>query len=245
MREEMKKIISNPTKAEIIKEGHSIRMRLLKAIEQCDEEGYQKIEKQLKEYITADTFDLIKRVSGNPLRSYKNFLLSHNSLYAYAAERGRMSPALSHYMSEKYAILIESKNTIEELQELHDYFLKDYLNANNRIQLYRSESLSIRVLQYISANFMNQININQIANEFFVTRVHLMRIFKKETGMTINEAITSKRFEEACILLRKSDLTITEIALMVGFNSPQYFSNFFYEKFGMTPTNYRKENQRK
>lgn len=245
MREEIKKIINNPTKAESIKEGHIIRMQLLKAIEQCDEEGYQKIEKVFKEYIAADTFDLMKRVSDSPLRSYKNFLLSHNSLYAYAAEKGRMSPVLSHYMSEKYAILIESKNTINELKELHEYFLKDYLNADNRIPLYSNESLSVRVLQYISANFMNQININQIANEFFVTRVHLMRTFKKQTGITINEAITSKRFKEACILLKKSDLTITEVALMVGFNSSQYFSKTFYEQFGMTPKAYRSSNKGK
>lgn len=239
MREEIKKIISNPIKAETIKEGHKVRMQLLKAIEQCDEESYEEIEKVFKEYTEVDTFDLMKRVSGDPLRSYKNILLSHNSLYAYSAEKGGMSPVLSHYMSEKYAILIESKNEINELKELHQYFLKDYLNIDNRISLYRNESLSVRVLQYISANFMNQININQIANEFFVTRVHLMRTFKKETGTTINEAITSKRLEEACVLLRKSNLTITEIALMAGFNSPQYFSNLFFEKLGMTPKTYR------
>lgn len=239
MREEIKKIISNPIKAETIKEGHRVRMQLLKAIEQCDEESYEEIEKVFKEYTEVDTFDLMKRVSGDPLRSYKNILLSHNSLYAYSAEKGGMSPVLSHYMSEKYAILIESKNEINELKELHQYFLKDYLNIDNRISLYRNESLSVRVLQYISANFMNQININQIANEFFVTRVHLMRTFKKETGTTINEAITSKRLEEACVLLRKSNLTITEIALMAGFNSPQYFSNLFFEKLGMTPKTYR------
>lgn len=244
MREEIKKIINNPTKAERIKEGHDIRIQLLKAIEQCNEESYKKIKNEFTEYILDDTFDLMKRVSGNQLRSYKNFLLSHNSLYAYSAEKGGMSPVLSHYMSEKYAILIESKNSINELKELHEYFLKDYLNMDNRISLYKNESLSVRILQYIGENFMNQIDINQVANEFFLNRVHLMRKFKKETGITINEAITLKRLEEACILLKNSYLTITDIALMVGFNSSQYFTNVFTKKFGMTPKTYRSNNEK-
>ena len=89
--------------------------------------------------------------------------------------------------------------------------------------------------------FMNEINISYIADKFFVTRVHLMRTFKKETGTTINDVIISKRFEEACHLLKHSNLPVTEIALMVGFNSSQHFSRLFNKKFGMTPKTYRNE----
>ncbi|UOF92742.1 helix-turn-helix transcriptional regulator [Fodinisporobacter ferrooxydans] len=91
---------------------------------------------------------------------------------------------------------------------------------------------------------MNPIDISQIADEFFVTRVHLMRTFKKETGTIINEAITSKRLEEACHLLKNSNLHITEIALMVGFNNSQYFSKLFNETFAATPKTYRKNGRK-
>ena len=241
-REEFEKTINNQTKAEIIKKAHAIRLKLLEAIERCDKETYEKdLKDAYMQYFRNDDVDLMKRVNGNQIRSYKNILLSLNSLYGFFAEKGGLCPVLSHYMSEKYAIMIEAKNSIDELTKLHEYFLRDFGNPANRNWFYKNESLSNRVLQYISANFMNEINISYIADKFFVTRVHLMRTFKKETGTTINDAIISKRFEEACHLLKHSNLPVTEIALMVGFNSSQHFSRLFNKKFGMTPKTYRNE----
>lgn len=240
---EIKKIIANPNKSEIIKNGHELRRKLLKAIENCNTDNYKEIKDTFIKHIENDDFDLMKRVEGDPIRGYKNFLISHNSLYAYSAEIGGMNPVLSHYLSEKYAILIESKKTINELKELHEYILNDYLDPANRISIYDNESLSAKVIYYVAINFRNKININNIADKFFVTRVHLMRTFKKETGMTINELIIQKRLYEACDMLKNRDLTITEIALMVGFSSSQYFSRIFHKRFGMNPKDYKNKKE--
>lgn len=237
---EVEKVVSNPDKSEIIRESHKKRRALLQAIQQADIETAEKLSKEIFDIIEEDTIDIMKRIEGNTLRSYKNFMLSHNSMYALVAEMGGLDPVLAHYMSEKYAIIIESSSTIKNLAGLHNQVLKDYSSPENRITLDDKKSLSAKVLYYVSAHFMNPLDVQHIAKELYVTREHLMRTFKKETGTTINETIKEKRLFESKLLLKQSKLSITDIAVMVGFNSSQYFSKVFKETYGVSPTQYQK-----
>lgn len=68
----------------------------------------------------------------------------------------------------------------------------------------------------------------------------MMRVFKKEKGITISQYRNLRRIKEAKELIQFSNLSMTEIALMVGFSNPQYFSTFFKDIEEMTPLEYRK-----
>lgn len=67
----------------------------------------------------------------------------------------------------------------------------------------------------------------------------MMRTYKREAKDTINNYLIEKRIKEAKQLLLFSDLTITEIALSVGFKNSQYFSNSFKKKTKLTPKDFR------
>lgn len=240
--EEIKKSETNPQKSKIITESHALRKKMLFAIRDGDMETTKKVFEKVNAYLNKeDPIDILGRVEGNKLRSQKNFMLSHNSMYALMAELGGLDPVLSHYMSEKYAILIESAGVIKELEMLHLQMIDNYSTSQNRYALMEDMPLSDKVRRYIANNFMNELSMQTIADEFYVTKEHLMRTFKKETGSTVNELIKKNRLDEAEDLLKHSRLSVTDIAIMTGFNSVQYFSTVFREIYDMTPTDYQKQ----
>lgn len=240
--EEIKKLDTNPQKSKIIAESHAFRKKLLFAIRDADMETTKKLFEKISTYLSKeDPIDILGRVEGNKLRSQKNFMLSHNSMYALMAELGGLDPVLSHYMSEKYAILIERVDTSKELDAIHYQMIENYSSPKNRYALMEDMPLPEKVKLYIANNFMNELSMQTIADEFYVTKEHLMRTFKKETGSTVNELIKKSRLDEAEDLLNHSRLSVTDIAIMTGFNSVQYFSTVFREIYDMTPTDYQKQ----
>ncbi|XJS10911.1 helix-turn-helix transcriptional regulator [Aerococcaceae bacterium WGS1372] len=219
-----------------------MRKKLLFSIRDADELKTKEYFKDAKIYLdNTDPIDILKRIEGNELRSHKNLTLSHNSMYALMAELGGLDPVLSHYFSEKYAILIENSQTIHEIDQLHTEMIERYSSPSYRFNQLNGVSLSTKVTQYITNNFMNELNIQTIADKFFVTKEHLMRTFKKETNQTINDVIRSHRLKEAEELLARSSLFVTDISMMVGYNSVQYFSTVFKEAYGVSPTKYQKD----
>lgn len=96
------------------------------------------------------------------------------------------------------------------------------------------------ILNYISANYTEEIRVEQIAKDYHLDRSYLERTFKRETGMSIREAITDFRIKKAQSLLRETSVSIADVAKYSGFGDRLYFSKFFRKKFGMSPSEYRK-----
>ncbi|WP_232289033.1 helix-turn-helix domain-containing protein [Paenibacillus sp. Aloe-11] len=69
----------------------------------------------------------------------------------------------------------------------------------------------------------------------------LSHLFKKQVGDSIIETLIKYRLNQAEKLIKYTIRPITEIALGVGFNSPDYFSRKFTDYFGVNPSKYRKQ----
>ena len=95
------------------------------------------------------------------------------------------------------------------------------------------------VQQYIEAHIQETITVSDIASHVFINAQYLMRIFKKETGMSITEYITARRISLAGRLLRDSDYTVNFISDCVGFESCSYFIRVFKKQTGFSPGEYR------
>lgn len=72
-----------------------------------------------------------------------------------------------------------------------------------------------------------------------VSNSMLYRKLKALTGLSPNEFIRSIRLKKACAFLRDGQYNVSEVAYMVGFNDPKYFSKCFKEEFGKTPTEFQ------
>lgn len=100
---------------------------------------------------------------------------------------------------------------------------------------------SSKIMKYIEERFTQKITLDGIAASLNVSSSYASRIFKNETGGTIQEYIMIKRIKHACELLEYSALSVAEIAQKSGFNHLTYFSKCFSEIMGESPLQYKKK----
>jgi signal transduction histidine kinase/ligand-binding sensor domain-containing protein/DNA-binding response OmpR family regulator len=94
----------------------------------------------------------------------------------------------------------------------------------------------------VDTKIMNpEFNATDFAKELNLSRMQLHRKLKALTGLTTTEFLRSQRLKMSVGLLRSSDLTISEIAYTVGFNTPSYFIKCFKAAYNSTPADYVKE----
>jgi YesN/AraC family two-component response regulator len=97
------------------------------------------------------------------------------------------------------------------------------------------------VLKYIKRNHAQKIALEDVCKHFGYSRSYISHVFKKRTGQSFREYLTKLRLDDAESLLKYSNLTVTEIALSVGFSDSTYFSNVFKANVGISPSAYRKK----
>lgn len=95
------------------------------------------------------------------------------------------------------------------------------------------------ILEYVKINFLKDISIQTLSEEFYVNPSYVSRLFKKELGKTFTEYLSALRIEHACSLFEKTDLSIAEIAEKSGYDDYFYFNKVFKKFTGKTPYQYR------
>jgi AraC-like DNA-binding protein len=94
---------------------------------------------------------------------------------------------------------------------------------------------------FIRENCRYQIRISKIAEQFFISKFYLTHIFKEQTGMSPKQFLIYTRLSKACGLLHKKDLKISEISELCGFTSPSDMTKKFRERYGISPTQFRRK----
>ena len=83
-------------------------------------------------------------------------------------------------------------------------------------------------------------SVESMSAHLSISRVQLYKRMVSLTGTTPSEYLRSKRITYAEHLMQTEDLNVSEIAYKVGFNTPRYFSKYFQEAYGVTPSQYMK-----
>lgn len=91
---------------------------------------------------------------------------------------------------------------------------------------------------YVCEHLREPLSLSSIANALCVSPSHLSHTFKKVEDCGVIEYITAARIAKAKDLLRRSSLSVTEIAGEAGFSSIHYFSRVFKVKTGYSPSQY-------
>ena len=115
-----------------------------------------------------------------------------------------------------------------------------YSDSNNDfVTLERLETIK-SVLSYISANYMKQLTLDDLASEAGMNPKYLCRYFKTLTDRTPIDYLNYYRVECSCEMLASHDMTIKEIAAACGFSDQSYFIKTFHKYKGTTPKQYTK-----
>ena len=97
-----------------------------------------------------------------------------------------------------------------------------------------------QALRLISEDVRRPLLLEEVARAVNLSTPRLRYLFKAETGMTPAQHLKSIRMEKAKGLLEGTFLNVKQIMLQVGFNDESHFVRDFHEKYGLPPTEYRR-----
>ena len=93
------------------------------------------------------------------------------------------------------------------------------------------------VFLFIQAHLTEELTLERLEKEFFVSREHIAREFKRQTGQTVHRYIVKARLDRCCALIEQG-LPITEVYKTSGFGGYNHFFRAFKKEYGMTPKEY-------
>ncbi len=142
---------------------------------------------------------------------------------------------------EKLYSEIQSRNISFEL--ILGYFYQTIgtiqKNTSKELNLYQPMYYYQSVLTFIEHNLRRPIKVQDLADSLMLSPSHIYRIIKKESGLTPHELIEKMKIEKACELLSTTNISIQEIALLLGYEYVSHFFMVFKKKMKITPGEYR------
>ena len=99
------------------------------------------------------------------------------------------------------------------------------------------------VRHYIEQHFRDNLTLDLLADKVSINKYYMAHTFKKEYGISPINYLIECRIREGKRLLAETDLSLTQIANVLGFSSASYFSQSFRNAEHMSPSEYRKVNQ--
>lgn len=95
------------------------------------------------------------------------------------------------------------------------------------------------IVQYLNDHYMEPLQLTMVAEDFRISPHYLSRLFKQTTGFAFSDYVNLLRIKEAQRLLRETSLSITEVAMRVGFGHFSHFGKMFKRTVRMSPRAYR------
>ncbi len=116
-------------------------------------------------------------------------------------------------------------------------------NAFVSLQPAKQDGICKDILRYIHQHYMDKLTVSQLSTAVGISPTYFCAFFAEHFHQHFTEYLRSYRIEQACFMLTRTTLSITEIAFATGFSSSSHFIHCFCEMRGITPLAYRKKNK--
>ena len=185
-----------------------------------------------------DGLSLIRRVRNeNPEQLF--VVLSCHEQFDYA--RSAIKLGVHDYLIKDSLLPKELLGIFEQVKKKLPKELPSIFDRFSNISEYSPRIR--RIVEHILRNYEKDISLRLIAEHFAIHKTYLARIFKEETGVNVHEVILCLRVEKAKQLLLGSESKVSDIIDKVGFHNPQNFYTAFKKYTGLSPSEYRMQNQ--
>lgn len=117
------------------------------------------------------------------------------------------------------------------------------LTMQEEPQVVSSNRQCASVKRYIDLHFKEPLTLEQLSEEAHINKYYLSHIFKQEYGISPINYLISRRIDESKYLLAETDLSMSQIAHLLGFSSLSYFSQVFRRANGNSPMDFRQNSK--
>ena len=117
------------------------------------------------------------------------------------------------------------------------------LAVQTQPQVISGNSQCAAVRRYIDLHFKEPLTLEQLSEEAHINKYYLSHAFKREYGVSPINYMISRRIDESKYLLAETDLSMSQIAQLLGFSSLSYFSQVFRKIHGSSPIEFRQSSK--
>ena len=189
--------------------------------------------------------NLVGRLADKSIKHFEYLVCSSITLAARAAIDGGVEPDTVYLITDLYMRRLEKcSDSVMSILSLHVEMQLDFARQvrdakESRGRISYVEKCKLFILKHLNKPF----TIDELANELNINKAYISRRFKGETGASIMEYTREQRIEAATGMLKFSKKSIADIAIFLCFASQSHFGAVFKKVKGITPQQYRSENQ--
>lgn len=193
----------------------------------------------------AEAVDALSKAmrEGNYPADYCHFILS-NTVFAfsdYLKSIRYKQPGGGHPDLHRQYIALSH---IEEFRAWLLDSVRTFLTETEKRSSERATDTLESAKQYIDEHLPDDLSLEAVSSNVFISAKYLSRLFKEELGVTYTEYVTRRRMETAKERIEHGGATIEQIAGAVGYSTTAYFIKKFKEAYGCTPGNYLRESRK-
>ncbi|MFA5068001.1 MAG: PocR ligand-binding domain-containing protein [Candidatus Izemoplasmatales bacterium] len=176
--------------------------------------------------------------SGN-LESIKANIYELTAVLMRAAVDAGVSLSEMNEILKKVTIILADETQYDEVCLLTTEVMEaiNQVISSNRFTKKSNENL-INAISYIKKHYREDLSLDTVAKNAFVSNYYLSHLFRDEMNMTFSDYVNKVRMDAAIKLMKETKMSIQEIAVQSGFADASYFTKTFKKYHGITPKKY-------
>lgn len=180
-------------------------------------------------------------LSSDSLRNIKYHLIILIAMITRFCVEGGLDSETAYTMSDMYIRQVDQTLSQDKLSHIKKEVITQYTRTMHNLKKQKPASLPvIHAIEYIENHLTSPLTNTEIGKAISCNPDYLSRLFKKETGLTLNHYILEQKCHTACYMLENSSASCTSISAFLGFSSCSHFIIRFKRIKGMTPEEYRR-----
>jgi DNA-binding response OmpR family regulator len=219
------------------------------------QEGYEMVNKIIPDLIISDVMmprmdgmEMCRKLKGDIRTSHIPFII----LTARTADEDKirgLEIGADDYITKPFnmdLLLLRIQNLMDKRRNIQNHFQKNIDFTPSEVEIpSMDEKLIKKAIAFVNKNIAEAgLSVEDLSRELGMSRVYLYKKLLAITGKSPVEFIRIIRLKRGTQLLEKSQMTVSEVAYAVGFNSPRYFSKYFSDEYGLLPKEYIKKHRK-
>lgn len=208
------------------------------------------IEKRLQRYIIEGNKEESIRVlnellchitlqEGNNIESVKMWVIEILVLLSRASIEGGADSNRILWLNKVYLAQVEAFQNIESISKWLSSIINKFISYEFELSSIKHKDALYKISEYLNEHYQEKIVLDDLVEKIFLSRTYLSKIIKEELGISFVDYLNQIRIEKSKALLTNSNLSLTDIAVSVGFQEQSYFTKVFKKIVGVPPGKYR------